>query len=72
MARPATLIEAQRRYIEKRNGCTTGHWRRAARAAARELRKYLARIGVTNEKQIEVIVQDARDMAALEREFDED
>ena len=67
MANRLTLIQAQQRYIDRRNSSMTGHSRRTGNAAASQLWKYLQGIGITNERQIAAIVQDARDIAILNK-----
>lgn len=71
MAEPISLTAAQQRYITRTNASRTGHWKRTARAAAKDLRRYLASIGVTKEAQVDAIVRDAHDMAVLEKAFGE-
>lgn len=61
--RPRTIIEAQQRYIDRVNGCHTGHRRRVARAAWKELHRY----ATARELDAQQICIDARDMAELER-----
>lgn len=68
-----TLIQAQERFIDRINSRRVPGRRSAGlvyarqyRAAARELRAYLTRIGVTDEQQQDLIVGDARDMAKLQ------
>lgn len=68
MAEPISLTEAQQRYIARANSCRTGHWKRVVRAAAKDLRRYLASVGITNESQVDAIVRDAYDMAMLEKQ----
>lgn len=58
-----TLIQAQDRYIQRVNGCHTGHRRRVTRAAWRELSGYAEQHGM-NARQVCI---DARDMAELKR-----
>lgn len=65
------LIQAQQRYIDRVNACHTGHHRRVARGARKELDSWLAKHGVADEKQRDAICKDARDMAELERNADE-
>lgn len=60
-----SLVQAQQRLIDRLNRCHPGHRARVKRAACRELRAYLARIG-TPEDQRAAIVRDALDMAELE------
>lgn len=58
-----TLIQAQDRYIQRVNGCHTGHRNRVSRAAWRELSRYAEQRGMDARK----VCTDAKDMAQLER-----
>ena len=62
-----SLIQAQVDFIDKVNSCVRprDRRRRVRRAAARKLRIYLEKIGVTGELQ-DQICRDAWDMAELE------
>lgn len=70
-SRRLSLVEAQRRMIERMNGCHPGHRNRVQRAAARELRHYLASIGIVDKAGQQAIVLDAIQVANLERDCDE-
>ena len=62
-----SLIQAQLAFIAKVNSCARpkDRRRRVRRAAARKLRVYLEKIGLTGEQQDQVC-RDAWDMAELE------
>ena len=70
-----TLIGIQEKYIETLNAGIArwshrkdgGHASRISRGARHAAEKQLRKIGFTDEKQIAQIIQDARDMATLER-----
>lgn len=74
-----TLIGIQDKYVEtlnagiarwahRRNG---GHTSRISRGARHAAEKGLRRLGFTDGKQIDQIIQDARDMASLIRNANE-
>lgn len=72
-----TLIQAQDRFIDRVNAIREPGRRsaglmysRSYRAAAKELRRYLASIGIVGDEQ-DPIVGDARDMAQLIKAGDE-
>ncbi len=75
MKAPQTLIGIQEEYVETLNAGMArwshrkdgGHSQRISRGARHAAEKQLRKIGFTDEKQIAQIIQDARDMAALER-----
>lgn len=60
-----SLIQAQERLIARVNYCHPGHRARVQRSAVKELRRYLARIGVPAAQHL-AVVRDAVDMAELE------
>lgn len=70
-----TLIEIQDRYIRRVNAAVAkwsaskngGHLRRTKISARREAEKSLEKLGFTNKTQIATIIQDAKDIAELER-----
>lgn len=62
-----TLTQAQQRYIDRVNGCHTGHVSRVSNAAAKELKAWAREHGY----DADVIHRDAKDMAELERNADE-
>jgi hypothetical protein len=73
-----TLIGVQEEYIETLNAGIArwshrkdgGHSGRISRGARHVAEKRLRKLGYTDQKQIDQIIQDARDMAALERSAD--
>jgi hypothetical protein len=75
MKNTQTLIGIQEEYIETLNAGMArwshrkdgGHSHRIARGARHAAEKQLRKIGFTDEKQIAQVIQDARDMATLER-----
>jgi hypothetical protein len=70
-----SLIAIQDEYIETVNAGIArwshrkdgGHSQRISRGARHIAEKQLRKIGYTDQKQIDQIIQDARDMAVLER-----
>lgn len=70
-----TLIEVQEQYIETLNAGLArwshrkdgGHSSRISRGARHTAEKQLRKLGYADQKQIDQIIQDARDMASLER-----
>ncbi len=70
-----TLIGIQEKYVETMNAGIArwshrkggGHASRISRGARHAAEKSLRKLGYTDDKQIAQIIQDARDMAALER-----
>lgn len=60
------MIQAQDRYIARVNGCHTGHQRRVARAAWKQLFQWAENRGYEHD-DCRVICEEARDMAVLER-----
>lgn len=70
-----TLIAIQQNYIDTVNAGIArwshrkegGHSGRISRGARHAAEKQLRRLGYSNQAQIDQIIQDARDMAALER-----
>lgn len=67
-----SLTQAQQTLISRANRGHDGHRRRRIAGAAKELRRYLERIGVEDKHQVHLIVRDAIDMANLERACVED
>lgn len=75
----ATLIGIQEEYIETLNAGIArwshrkygGHAQRISRGARHAAERKLRRIGYTDQKQIDQIVKDARDVAELQRVADE-
>jgi hypothetical protein len=67
--RMQTVIAIQSELIAKVNACQTGHLRRVRRAARRAAAKKLAALG-WSEADTAAMVQDAVDMAELERAAD--
>lgn len=73
-----TLIGIQEEYVETLNSGIArwshrkdgGHSHRIARGARHAAEKQLRKIGFMDEKQIGQVIQDARDMATLERNSD--
>lgn len=78
MTSAQTLIGIQEDYIETINAGIArwshrkdgGHASRISRGARHAAEKKLRKIGYTDDKQIAQIIQDARDMATLERNSD--
>ena len=80
-----TLIGVQQTYIDDVNGAVArwshrpkpayqlagGHAHRTIWRAQQTLEAELVKLGVTNKTQIRQIIQDARDMAELERLADD-
>lgn len=64
---PLTLVQAQQRYIDRVNGCQTGHLSRVRRAAYRRLDAWAKAHGF----DAKVVWRDAEDMALLERDSEE-
>lgn len=64
------LIQAQDRYISTVNSCHPGHRPRVSRGATRRLREWLEKRGY-DAQAIPAIVQDARDVARLERDCED-
>lgn len=62
-----TLIQAQNKFIGRVNSCHPGHARRVARSAWSELHKWATARGM----DARAVCQDAKDMAALERNADD-
>ena len=71
MSDEMNMIQAQQRYIDRVNGCHTGHRNRVSRAAWKELAKWAEQHGVADYEQRRAICKDAKDMAELERNADE-
>ena len=75
MKAPKTMMEVQDQYVETVNLGTArwshrrdgGHTSRIFAGARRKAEKQLRKLGFTNQRQIEQIIKDARDMASLER-----
>jgi len=70
-----TLIGIQEEYISTINAgfarwSIGGHMSRISRGARHTAEKRLRKVGFSDDKQIRQIIQDARDMAALERDSD--
>ena len=73
-----TLIGIQEQYIETLNAGLArwshrkdgGHSSRISRGARHTAEKQLRKLGFSDQNQIAQIIQDARDMAALERNAD--
>ena len=73
-----TLIGIQEEYVETLNAGLArwshrkdgGHSHRIARGARHAAETQLRKLGFTDEKQIGQVIQDARDMATLERNSD--
>jgi hypothetical protein len=78
MKNTKTLIGIQEEYIETLNAGVArwshrkdgGHSQRISRGARHAAEKSLRKIGYTDDRQITQIIQDARDMAILERNSD--
>ena len=78
MKTPQTLIRIQEQYIETLNAGIArwahrkdgGHSDRISRGARHTAEKQLRRLGFSDQKQIDQIIKDARDMAVLERNSD--
>ena len=74
-----TLIGIQEEYVETLNAgiarwshrTNGGHSSRISRGARNAATRELRKLGFTDEKQIARIIQDAREMAALERNAQE-
>lgn len=74
-----TLIGIQQEYIETLNAGIArwshrklgGHSSRISRGARHTAEKQLRKLGFADQKQIDQIVRDARDVAELERNADE-
>lgn len=72
---PKSLIQVQQEYVDTLNAGIErwshrkggGHASRISRGARRAAEKDLRKLGYTDQKQIDQIIQDARDMASLER-----
>jgi hypothetical protein len=78
MSTQNTLIGIQEKYIETLNAGIArwshrkdgGHASRISRGARHAAEKSLRKLGYSDDKQIAQIIQDARDMATLERNSD--
>lgn len=62
----ATVISIQDAYINRVNACQTKHYPRTMRAARKEAEKRFAKLGYS-EPESRRLIDDARDMAILER-----
>jgi len=65
------LIQAQQRYIDRVNTCHPGHYKRVQRSASRELYQWLMAQGY-GEISADLLLKDARDIAKLERDSNDD
>jgi hypothetical protein len=80
-----TMIEVQEKYIERLDAALArwghrkgtayqiagGHYNRIARKARHDAEAQLRKLGWTDQKQIDAVLNDARDMMLLERNADE-